>query len=125
VLEFFPELRIVSAENDVGWLPHFIYRMDHGFEKHGAMLPEKLSMRPSEVVRRQVFATFQDDPVGPAAWKLFGEDNYLWTSDFPHSDSTFPESHAWIDKNFDGIPDAVRPKIVYSNAVRLYRMDLD
>lgn len=123
VLERFPELRIVSAENDVGWLPHFMYRMDHGFEKYGAMLPEKLSMRPSEVVSRQVLATFQDDPVGAATWKLFGEHNYMWASDFPHSDSTFPESHAWIDKNFDGVPDAVRRRIVYANAVELYRMD--
>lgn len=125
VLERYPDLRIVSAENDVGWLPHFMYRMDHGFEKYSAMLPEKLSMRPSEYVRRQVWATFQDDPVGPATWELFGEDNYMWASDFPHSDSTFPESHAWIDRNFEGVPDAVRRKIVSSNAVALYRMNLD
>jgi uncharacterized protein len=125
VLERFPRLRIVSAENDVGWLPHFMYRMDHGFEKYGAMLPEKLSMRPSEYVRRQLWATFQDDPVGPATWELFGEDNYMWASDFPHSDSTFPESHAWIDKNFEGVPGPVRRKIVYENAVGLYRMDLE
>lgn len=125
VLERFPELRIVSAENDVGWLPHFLYRMDHGFDKYSAMLPEKMSLRPSEYVRRQVRATFQDDPVGPATWELFGEDNYMWASDFPHSDSTFPESRAWIDKNFEGVPDAVRRKIVYSNAVELYGMELD
>jgi len=124
VLERFPDLRIVSAENDVGWLPHFMYRMDHGFEKYSAMLPERLSLRPSEYVRRQVLATFQDDPVGAATWKLFGEDNYMWASDFPHSDSTFPESHAWIEKNFEGVPDAVRRKMVRSNAARLYGMDL-
>lgn len=124
VLERFPELRIVSAENDVGWLPHFINRMDHGFEKYGFMLPEKLSLRPSEVLRRQVLATFQDDPVVAWTWKLFGEHNYMWASDFPHSDSTFPESHAWIDRNFEGVPEPVRRRIVYSNAVELYRMDL-
>jgi len=28
VLERFPELKIVSAENDVGWMPHFMYRME-------------------------------------------------------------------------------------------------
>jgi predicted TIM-barrel fold metal-dependent hydrolase len=124
VLERFPELRIVSAENDVGWLPHFLYRMDHGFEKYGFMLPEKLSTRPSELVRRQVLATFQDDPIGTATWELFGEDNYMWASDFPHSDSTFPESRAWIDRNFEGVPDPVRSKMVCSNAVELYGMNL-
>ncbi len=125
VLERFPELRIVSAENDIGWLPHIMYRMDHAYEKYGAMLPEKLPLRPSEYVRRQVWATFQDDAVGAATYDLFGADNYMWASDFPHSDSTFPESHAWIDKNFAGVPDAVRRKMVYSNAVELYRMRLD
>jgi len=38
VLERFPKLKIVSAENDVGWLPHYMYRLDHGFEKFGAMM---------------------------------------------------------------------------------------
>ncbi len=124
VLERFPELRIVSAENDVGWLPHMMYRMDHAHDKYRAMMPEPLPMRPSEYVRRQVWATFQDDAVGAATYELFGEDNYMWASDFPHSDSTFPESHAYIDKNFKGVPDKVRRKIVHDNAVELYRMDL-
>ena len=107
VLERFPELQIVSAENDVGWLPHYLYRMDHAFEKFSAMMPEKMSLLPSEYVRRQVSATFQDDPVGPATHEIFGEDNYMWASDFPHTDSTFPESRAWIEKNFSGVPESV------------------
>jgi len=125
VLERHPRLQVVSAENDVGWLPHFMYRMDHGFEKYGTMLPEKLSMKPSDYLRRQLRATFQDDPIGPATWSLFGEDNYMWASDFPHSDSTFPDSHAWIDRSFAAVPAEVRRKIVYENVARLYRMDLD
>jgi len=83
VLERFPRLQIVSAENDVGWFPHFIYRMDHAYEKFNALLPEPLPMRPSEYIKRQVWATFLDDPVGPSTYKMFGEDNYMWGSDFP------------------------------------------
>jgi len=123
VLERYPKLQIVSAENDAGWLPHFNYRMDHVYDKYGEMwsgLPE----RPSHYVKRQVYATFQDDPVGPATHEIFGADNYMWASDFPHSDSTFPESRAWIEKNFAGVPDGVRRKIVHDNAVALYGMDL-
>jgi predicted TIM-barrel fold metal-dependent hydrolase len=107
VLERFPELRIVSAENDTGWIPHFLYRMDHAFEKFSAMMPVPLSLKPS------------------ATHAIFGADNYMWASDFPHTDSTFPESHAWIDKNFAGVPDSTRKKIVYDNAVELYRMQLN
>jgi predicted TIM-barrel fold metal-dependent hydrolase len=49
----------------------------------------------------------------------------MWASDFPHSDSTFPDSHLWIEKNFKGIPEDVQRKIVHANAVSLYRMNVD
>jgi uncharacterized protein len=54
VLERFPELKTVSAENDVGWMRHFMYRMDHAYEKFGTLAPEPLPMRPSEYIKRQV-----------------------------------------------------------------------
>jgi predicted TIM-barrel fold metal-dependent hydrolase len=124
VLERFPRLRIVSAENDAGWLPHFGYRMDHVYDKYHEIWSESTPLPPSAYLRRQVWATFQDDYTGPAAHAIFGADNFMWASDFPHSDSTFPESRAWIEKNFAGVPESVRRRIVYQNAVALYGMDL-
>jgi predicted TIM-barrel fold metal-dependent hydrolase len=124
VLHRFPDLKIVSAENDTGWLPHFLYRMDHCYDKFCALWPDATPEPPSFYLRRQLFATFQDDPVGPATYALFGRDNYMWASDFPHSDSTFPESRMWIDKNFAGVPEDVRRRIVRDNAAELYGMRL-
>jgi predicted TIM-barrel fold metal-dependent hydrolase len=120
VLERFPKLIIVSAENDVGWVPHYMYRLDHAWEKFNAIMPNPLPMKPSEYIRRQMFATFQDDPVGPAAYKLFGAANYMWASDFPHTDSTWPESHKVVERDFAGVPEEIRRKIVYDNAATLY-----
>ncbi len=120
VLERFPQLKIVSAENDVGWMPHFMYRIDHAYEKFGTLAPEPLPMRPSEYIKRQVWATFLDDPVGPKTYELFGENNYMWGSDFPHTDSTWPKSREVIAKDFAGVPDAVTRKITFDNAARLY-----
>jgi predicted TIM-barrel fold metal-dependent hydrolase len=117
-------LKIVSAENDVGWLPHYMYRLDHGFEKFGAMMEVPLSMKPSDYIRRQLYATFQDDPVGPAAYRLFGAANYMWASDFPHTDSTWPESRKVVERDFAGVPDEVTRKIVFENAVALYHIDV-
>ena len=125
VLERHPRLRIVSAENDTGWIPHFLYRMDHVFEKFGAMWDEPLPEPPSFYVRRQLWATFQDDPVGPLTHEIFGAENYMWASDFPHSDSTFPESRSWIAKNFAGVPEAVKRRIVCENAASLYGLKPD
>jgi uncharacterized protein len=125
VLERFPRLTIVSAENDAGWIPHFMYRLDHMYLKFGTMDDRPaIPMLPSEYVRRQIWAAFLDDPVGPYCWKLFGEDNLMWGSDFPHSDSTWPHSRDVIAKNFAGVPDPVRNKITCGNAARLYGIEV-
>ena len=124
VLERFPKLRLVSAESDVGWMPHFMYRLDHAYEKFSRLVPDPIPMRPSEYIRRQVWATFQDDPVGPAAYKLFGADNYMWASDFPHADSTWPHSREVIARDFDGVPEDITRKIVFENCVKLYHLDI-
>ncbi|HXR35389.1 MAG TPA: amidohydrolase family protein, partial [Candidatus Binataceae bacterium] len=126
VLERFARLKIVSAENDTGWLPHFIYRLNHVFEKFGAFSNEAqpLTMKPGDYVRRQIWATFQDDPVGPALYQVFGEDNFMWASDFPHTDSTWPHSRQVIDTSFQHVPEGITRKIVFDNANKLYRMGL-
>jgi uncharacterized protein len=125
VLERYPGLKIVSAENDAGWLPHFMQRLDHGQQKYGVQWPAaKLSMMPSEYVRRQIWATFQEDCVGPMTYRYFGEDRYMWASDFPHSDSTWPHSRQVIERDFSGIPESVTRKIVCDNAAKLYGIDL-
>jgi predicted TIM-barrel fold metal-dependent hydrolase len=123
VLERFPKLIIISAENDVGWIPHYMYRLDHAYEKFNSLLNEPLPMKPSEYIRRQMFATFQDDPVGPAAYKLFGPTNYMWASDFPHTDSTWPESRKVVERDFAGVPEDVKRKIVFENAAHLYNIN--
>ncbi len=122
VLERFPRLKLVSAENDVGWLPHYMYRLDHAWEKYSALTPEPLPLKPSDYMRRQLWATFQDDPVGPATYRFFGSSNYMWASDFPHTDSTWPNSRKIIEKDFAGVPEDVTRKIVFENAAKLYRL---
>ncbi len=125
VLMRFPRLRVVSAENDSGWVAHYMYRMDHAFEKFGALMAEPLDMKPSEYVRRNVWVTFQDDPVGPMLYQYFGEDNFMWASDFPHTDSTWPNSLKVIEQEFRGVPEGVKRKIICDNAAKLYHIDLN
>jgi len=126
VFERFPGLRIVSAENDTGWIAHFMYRSDHMYGKFGTMREDtKLEMQPSEYVRRNVWATFQDDAIGPMTYRFFGEDNYMWASDFPHTDSTWPNSLKVIQQDFQGVPEEVTRKIVCDNAAKLYNIELN
>ncbi|MBM4256586.1 MAG: amidohydrolase [Deltaproteobacteria bacterium] len=122
VFERFPNLKMVSAENDVGWIPNWAHRLDHVHAK--VANAKKLPLKPSEYVKRNVWATFQDDPLGPGTWQFFGADNYMWASDFPHADSTFPHSLQVIKDNFAGVPVDVTHKIVFDNVNKLYNLGI-
>src|SRR5262245_57455183 len=125
-LDRFPNLKIVSAENDAGWIAHYLHRLDHIHEKFLSMMqPGRIKMLPSDYLRRHLWATFQDDPVAPLTCSYFGEDQFMWASDFPHTDSTWPHSQEVIARDFAQVSEAVRRKIVSENAIKLYRMDLN
>jgi len=124
VLEKFPRLQIVAAECDVAWLPHWMQRMDHAQQKFGAMMDVPLSLSPSEYVRRQVWLSFLDDPMGAESSEWIGQDTFMWGSDFPHGDSTWPNSLKVIDKNFGALPEDVSRKILHDNAARLYHINV-
>jgi uncharacterized protein len=125
VLMRFPRLKLVSAENDAGWIAHYMYRLDHAFEKFGVFLETRLDLKPSDYISRQLWATFQDDPIGPLTWQYFGEDKFMWASDYPHTDSTFPHSREVIEKDFAAVPEKVKRKMVCDNAAALYQVDLN
>ena len=124
VFERFPALRVISAENDIGWIAHLMQRMDHALERKGPRFPHALrsGLLPSELVRRNVRCTFMDDRAGLLTLEIAGEELFMWASDYPHDDSTFPESLEVIDRMFRGIPDSAREKIVYANAVEWFRI---
>jgi predicted TIM-barrel fold metal-dependent hydrolase len=121
VLERFPKLQLVSAENDIGWIGHYLQRMDHAYEKYQylektTVIPEP----PSFYFKRQVHATFQDDRIGVLTREYAGVDNLMWASDFPHSDSTWPRSKEVIARDFAGVPDNETQKIIADNCAALY-----
>jgi hypothetical protein len=120
VLERFPGLRLVSVENDIGWIPHFLQRLDHSFEKYRYLEKETIANPPSFYFRRQVAATFQDDRVGVVTRHFIGVKSLMWGSDFPHSDSTWPNSLAVIARDFEGVPDDERRLMTSDNVAALY-----
>ncbi|MGH7934236.1 MAG: amidohydrolase family protein [Candidatus Binataceae bacterium] len=120
VLERFPRLRVVSAENDIGWIPHFLQRLDHSYEKYRYLEKKAIPNPPSHYFHRQVRATFQDDRVGVVTREFIGVDNLMWASDFPHSDSTWPRSREVIERDFAGVPDDEVRKIVADNTTAVY-----
>ena len=123
VLEKYPNLRIVSAENDVGWMAYFMYRLDTVQNRLGALGGLKLPMRASEYIKRQVYATFIADPVFVDTLHRYGPDNIMWSSDYPHTAATFPRSRDIVAKRFGSLPQLQRRKIVRDTAARVYGID--
>jgi predicted TIM-barrel fold metal-dependent hydrolase len=129
VLERFPLLKIVSAENNCGWLPYYLQRMDRGFARFGPSgtvtpWPTKLTLKPSEYFRRQMYCTFIDDSFGVASRHWIGVDNIMWSSDYPHTASTWPHSRDIIARDFKDVSEVEKRKIVRENAAQLYGFDL-
>jgi len=124
VFERHPGLRIVSAENDVGWIPHFMNRVDMCYKRlrfTDRSLPE-LGALPSEQMTRQVFATFVNEPVAMGMMDWYGPDNIMWSSDYPHTASTWPRSHELMEKMFDGLSDEAVRKVTHDTVCNVYRI---
>jgi predicted TIM-barrel fold metal-dependent hydrolase len=120
-LERHPGLELVMAEIGIGWLPYFITRMDHEWEALRGQLDYATASRPSELFRRQVMVTFEEEPLGAQLIPLVGADSCMWASDYPHTDSTFPHSHEAIEEALGSLPEEDRRKVTASNCARLYR----
>jgi predicted TIM-barrel fold metal-dependent hydrolase len=115
-----PRLRLVLAEADIGWLPWLLARVDRGHERYGGQNGIRLELKPSEYFHRNVSAAFIQDRVGVFTREFTGVDNLMWSSDYPHTDSTWPRSRESIEHDFAGVPQADRIKMTCTNAAKLY-----
>jgi predicted TIM-barrel fold metal-dependent hydrolase len=113
-----------SAENEVGWLPFFLQKLDQAQDEYRYLYPAPLKLKPIEYFRRQIFATFIDDPVGVATREFIGVNNIMWSSDYPHTVSTWPHSREVIERDFKGVPESEKRQIVCENVARLYGLAL-
>jgi len=126
VFERHPELKVVCVEADAGWVPHYMYRMDHAYKRHRFWLPagQQLSKLPSEYFREHIYTTFQDDWV---AFKCADQMNWrrlMWANDFPHSDSTWPWSQKMLAEHAHELREEQRRAILSQNVADLYQIDL-
>ncbi|MSO79830.1 MAG: amidohydrolase [Acidimicrobiia bacterium] len=126
VFERHPELRVVCVEADAGWVPHWMYRADHAFDRHRNWLSADadLTRPPSEYFRENVYVTFQDDLVAFRVTDLLNHERLMWANDHPHSDSTWPDSQAVIAEHTAHLTPPVRDDILWRNCARLYNLDV-
>ena len=121
-LDRHPKLKIISVENDIGWLPNYLKRLEWYSYRFGPRFPQ-LKGNAADHWRRQVYATFQDDVPGIRCRDLIGVENLMWGSDYPHFDSTFPKSREAIARNFEGVPEHEQRLILGETMLRVYNLE--
>jgi predicted TIM-barrel fold metal-dependent hydrolase len=125
VFERHPDLKVVCVEADAGWVPHFMYRMDHAFNRHRYWLKPgaDLTRLPSEYFADHIYVTFQDDWTAFRFADAMNSERLMWANDFPHSDSTWPWSQELLDKHTAGMTDEQTKAILSDNVAGLYGID--
>jgi predicted TIM-barrel fold metal-dependent hydrolase len=121
-----PDLKIVSVEADGGWIPHYMYRMDHAYQRHRHwMKGQDLGALPSELFREHIYFTFQDDYVAFLLKDEMNIERMMWANDFPHSDSTWPHSQQLLKTHLSHMSEKEKNAILHDNAASLYGLSID
>lgn len=123
VLERYPKLKIVSVENEVGWMPFWLGQCDKNFKRHRHSQKVQMSKLPSEYFAEQIYATFFNDVVGGKLFSWWGQDNCMWSNDYPHQNSTWPNSRAVIERDMASLSAETREKLLNTNVRKLYKLN--
>jgi predicted TIM-barrel fold metal-dependent hydrolase len=128
VFDRYPNLKLVGAEVDCGWVPFWVQTMEHHWAVQKSWFPVKLQSPPTEFVGRNVFTTNVDDYVGYDLIKT-GLFPYLsgmtmFSSDYPHSATIWPDSRKVAAKMVNGMKPEDARKALCDNAVRVFGFQL-
>jgi predicted TIM-barrel fold metal-dependent hydrolase len=130
ILERHPKLKIVVAEGGTGWLPWLVQELDYRHWRlweaqdfWGDKGGRELETKPSELFKRQIWATFQEDYVAMSLIPFFGDGHLLWASDYPHPDGVWPNSRDAVARQMQDLAPEMRRKLTHDNAARLYGLN--
>jgi predicted TIM-barrel fold metal-dependent hydrolase len=127
VFDRFPGLRVGTVEHELGWIPHFLDRLDYTYtqrQDNAGYYHLQRHALPSDAFRAHVFCSFQDDDLGIRERATIGIENLMFGSDYPHSESTFPRSMEIMGQRLRDVPDDEQELILRTNVSRLYGFDL-
>jgi predicted TIM-barrel fold metal-dependent hydrolase len=127
-LRRFPHLRVALSEGGIGWVPFYFDRIDRHYEHQRWLHHDEDfgGMLPSELFRQHILACYITDPSGLRLRDRIGTDIIAWECDYPHTDTTWPESPEFTWREFQDagvIDDAEINKITWENACRFFGWD--
>ncbi|NWG52166.1 MAG: amidohydrolase [Hydrogenophilaceae bacterium] len=110
-LDRFPKLKVMTAEAGASWMPALGDRLDEAYRQHGRWMKPKLERLPSDILKAQVYSSFQHDETAVPTAIHSDYKNILWGSDYPHLEGTFPRTQEVLRELFKDVPDAVRHRV--------------
>jgi predicted TIM-barrel fold metal-dependent hydrolase len=127
VLVRFPELKLAYSEGQIGWIPYILERADDVWTEHRAWggVAEQVPEPPSTYYYRQVYGCFFRDQHGLDSLDKVGVDNITFETDYPHTDTTWPNTKAVAEKMMGDLSPEIVHKIVRGNAIEMLSLDLD
>ena len=120
VFDRFPALQLVLVEVDSSWTPYLREQMDDRFKRANPATRPDIKRLPSDYFTDSIATTFITDPYAIVNRHYVGLTQMMWSSDYPHGGSDWPESRAAIDGYFRDVPDDERHLILAGNALRIY-----
>ncbi|MDE2597500.1 MAG: amidohydrolase family protein [Sphingomonadales bacterium] len=123
IFQRFPDLKLVQVESGVGWFAWYCEYVTRTWEKQRFWTESPLTESPAFYMNRNVFGSFIQDRTGIVSRYLPGGRNIMWSSDYPHSETTFPRSREIILRDFDGVPAEDTRDIICNRARALFRLD--
>ncbi|MFN2538049.1 MAG: amidohydrolase family protein [Mycobacteriales bacterium] len=119
----YPNIKLAMSEGGIGWVPSALERADRQFLKH--RLHQGMDdLLPSEVWQRNIWGCMIDEPIGIGYRHQVGIDKIMWECDYPHCDTTWPNSQKDVDQLMTGIPEDEVAKMTHQNAEKLFRWKL-
>jgi predicted TIM-barrel fold metal-dependent hydrolase len=122
VLERHPDLQLVLVEPGLGWVPFWLEFADDMVQRQGYKMPA-ISKLPSAYFSRNVALTFISEPLAIESLRhRLGVENIMWSNDYPHPVTSWPDSRAVVANQLGGIPAEERELIAGGNARRVWHL---
>lgn len=115
-----PGLQVIFVESGLHWVPGALQEADMIYESFPSHVRPKLAHLPSHYWFNNCYATFMVDPAGLEMIHRIGADRAMWSSDYPHNESTLGYSRSAVKAIFDAMPEADARLIAGGNAMRLF-----
>lgn len=121
----FPHLRIAMSEGGVGWVNMLADRVDYVLDHSASGLDGGHwtdRLLPSEVLARNFwFCTIDDPSTLEPVLDRFGPDHVMLEVDYPHADSSWPDTQKVVHDRIGHLPADVVDKLTHANAEALFR----